>query len=540
VASVIKEPSRSGSASGESFRAETYKKTATLLAPSVDPIDQEALDYTLGNCPLKTLKENGEFFIRGVKYTLVPRTQGGYIGGGAFGKVWRAERDPHAPFHDIRTHESDVASRLLNLPECCVKVFRVESSKFPNACSAEDARRELQLHSRAGYYVQGVMTILGFTPIPSGSNEGPVRIAARWIEETETPGFIGEIPCEQTHWVVMAVEVARRGNLRKWTSPLTQHGRTLLSANEAIQKQNPELDSVALLKRLARIPAESVLGALGPGNEVLAKALMWRLLKQVERLHAHGVLHLDIKPENITMNESWEVCIIDFGHARPANDPSLATLSRFGTRGFRSIQPGACEKADVFSLGMTLYCMLVSSENVFFVEYAYEKLVAAYGNGGDNAYTHVLTLLKEIEQSLEPGHPYRPRMMPSELSAQLLARMVCSDPKSRPSVNECLEDPWFKAAGSIDFKDDGTFKNLVLECLRRTGRTVDSFGYYREETENERIQLNSLTNSNIASSIGDDEVASHHKRSRDVLKVDGLVVQEDSSNYKKIKPLLGN
>ena len=69
---------------------------------------------------------------------------------------------------------------------------------------------------------------------------------------------------------------------------------------------------------------------------------------------------------------------------------------------------------------------------------------------------------------------------------------------------------------------------------------MDSFGYYREETENERIQLNSLTNSNIASSIGDDEVASHQKRSRDVLKVDGLVVQEDSSNYKKIKPLLGN
>ena len=91
-------------------------------------------------------------------------------------------------------------------------------------------------------------------------------------------------------------------------------------------------------------------------------------------------------------------------------------------------------------------------------------------------------------------------------------------------------------ASEIDFKDDETFKNLVLDCLHRTGRTVDSFGYYREETEKERIQLNSLTNSSIVNSVCDDEGASQ-KRPRDVLKVDGLVVQKQPS--KKSRPLMG-
>ena len=163
----------------------------------------------------------------------------------------------------------------------------------------------------------------------------PVKIHERWVEDVNstTPGFIGGTPCKETNWVVMAVEVARRGNLRKWTSPLCKKGSSLLSPSEELMMQSPASSDSEILSKLAATETQSVVMAMGEGDETLARGLMHRLLKQIDRLHAHGVLHLDLKPDNITMNELWEICIIDFGHARPITDPSLPTLTAYGSPG---------------------------------------------------------------------------------------------------------------------------------------------------------------------------------------------------------------
>ena len=95
----------------------------------------------LENRALSHLDADGVFYIRGVRYAMVSKDEGGYIGV-VYGKVWLAKRDADAPMHDLRFHERDLVSELLNRPEICVKVFRVEKVKVPEVLQALGTQEE--------------------------------------------------------------------------------------------------------------------------------------------------------------------------------------------------------------------------------------------------------------------------------------------------------------------------------------------------------------------------------------------------------------
>ena len=215
---------KQGSSAQLSYATETHDRAQRLRAPVTDPIDAEAFPYQRGNPPLTELKSDGRFFIRGVEYRLINKSiaDGGYLGGGAFGKVWKAERVDgqvrccaasavlawHCvlslfatltqssvlsfpqPLHDVRDRH-DRVSPLLNKRYICAKLFQCSENV---SCKAPDARREMQMQARANYYVPGVMAVLAITPIAHGSLEGPVTLApdAEWgaLQGARTPVFL--------------------------------------------------------------------------------------------------------------------------------------------------------------------------------------------------------------------------------------------------------------------------------------------------------------------------------------------------------------
>src|SRR5688572_9010936 len=80
--------------------------------------------------------------------------------------------------------------------------------------------------------------------------------------------------------------------------------------------------------------------------------------------HAHraGVVHLDVKPDNLIVDDTGVVKVLDFGIARVLSNNAFATRHVVGTLRYMSPEQIAGEpldhRSDVFSLGCSLYEML--------------------------------------------------------------------------------------------------------------------------------------------------------------------------------------
>ncbi|MCD4657589.1 MAG: protein kinase [Planctomycetes bacterium] len=87
-------------------------------------------------------------------------------------------------------------------------------------------------------------------------------------------------------------------------------------------------------------------------------------LKGLEEAHKNGIIHRDIKPDNILINREGVIKIADFGLARgnTSRDDLTMTGQLFGTPAFMSLEQWEGEKldkrTDIYSIGATFYNLL--------------------------------------------------------------------------------------------------------------------------------------------------------------------------------------
>src|SRR5215203_867933 len=128
-------------------------------------------------------------------------------------------------------------------------------------------------------------------------------------------------------------------------------GEALFDGRDAsyiVMEYVPGGDLKALIDQRGRLSGSELVGL---GDEVCAG---------LAHAHEHGVIHRDIKPHNILLDENGHAKVTDFGIAR-ALDTTQATRtgSFLGTALYSSPEQLQGEKAtpksDVYSLGATLY-----------------------------------------------------------------------------------------------------------------------------------------------------------------------------------------
>jgi serine/threonine-protein kinase len=100
-------------------------------------------------------------------------------------------------------------------------------------------------------------------------------------------------------------------------------------------------------------------GALDPG---MATGVALQIADALSEAHENGVIHRDIKPQNVLVTRTGDVKVTDFGIARAAAAPLTSTSAILGTAGYMSPEQAMGEQvgpqSDLYSLGVVLYEML--------------------------------------------------------------------------------------------------------------------------------------------------------------------------------------
>lgn len=96
----------------------------------------------------------------------------------------------------------------------------------------------------------------------------------------------------------------------------------------------------------------------------MLRKMLRESIKGLHYLHSHGIIHRDIKPQNLLINNSGNIMIADFGVSVIMKNSDILT-STDGTYYFmapevldkdKSISGYSGKSADIWSLGITLYC----------------------------------------------------------------------------------------------------------------------------------------------------------------------------------------
>lgn len=153
-----------------------------------------------------------------------------------------------------------------------------------------------------------------------------------------------------------------------------------------------------------------------------------QFLSGLNNIHSKGLLHFDIKPDNILISETDEALLSDFGFAKNMDDDGFATPEatyRFHLPPESALTRDFNNSADIYQVGLTLYRLLVGLESL-------QQQQAAYANGAELARAQRMETYPDLTQI--------PRHVPKKLKT-IIKKCLRYDPDSRyQSVMDLLND----------------------------------------------------------------------------------------------------
>ncbi|CAM5113233.1 unnamed protein product [Natator depressus] len=165
-------------------------------------------------------------------------------------------------------------------------------------------------------------------------------------------------------------------------------------------------------------------------SEVEVRDYLWQILSAVEFLHAHHILHLDLRSENMIITEPNLLKLLDFGNAQFYMPDRVITMDRC-TDYAETMAPellseqGALPQTDIWAVGITAFIML-SADYPLSSDVACDFLrIAKKGK----------VKLTRCYAGLSGG------------AVTFLQSTLCANPWGRPSVAECLQAPWLQETG---------------------------------------------------------------------------------------------
>lgn len=117
---------------------------------------------------------------------------------------------------------------------------------------------------------------------------------------------------------------------------------------------------------LGKTLQKHITGLQEPMRETFIRSVFILLLNGLREVHAHKILHLDLKPSNIYIRADGSPVLIDFGAARQALTEDLFLVSPMYTPGFAAPEQYNQRDrlgpwTDIYSVGATLYACIAKA-----------------------------------------------------------------------------------------------------------------------------------------------------------------------------------
>ncbi|CAL8069740.1 unnamed protein product [Calicophoron daubneyi] len=188
-------------------------------------------------------------------------------------------------------------------------------------------------------------------------------------------------------------------------------------------------------------------------SEEEASNFVEQILLGVQHMHSLGVVHLDLKPENIMIEdlECRKIKIIDFGLARLLN-PNEIFQDMAGTPEFCAPEIVNFDPitfaTDMWAIGVITYILLTGIS-----PFAGDSQIETFQNILDCVVDYTR---EEIQEA-------------TELAKDFIRRLLVKNPRKRATVSECLQHPWIKPCDKIQKKSrqGSLIRKANLDGLRQ-------------------------------------------------------------------------
>ncbi len=167
-------------------------------------------------------------------------------------------------------------------------------------------------------------------------------------------------------------------------------------------------------------------------EEKFSRRLFLQLVKGLQACHDNGVVHRDLKPDNLMMDSEWSLKLADFGFSKIVKKNSKCK-TYLGTESYMSPEVIARKqydgvRSDIFSLGVILFILVngvppmgKATRSDPYYSYIYNNNTTGY--------------LNKIK-------PYVTKC--SDEFKDLFIKLISVDPEQRPLTEEILDHPWLK------------------------------------------------------------------------------------------------
>jgi tetratricopeptide (TPR) repeat protein len=283
----------------------------------------------------------------------------------------------------------------------------------------------------------------------NGLSLDQVLVELRRMREADVGGTRATAEQAASPYVGFASGMARALSSAGFNSP----GRVSVAQSAAGVASDEPVDEAKSLAAasLPRVAERSSSSADGHYYRSVARIGM-QAAEALEYAHEHGVLHRDVKPSNLLLDDQGTAWVTDFGLAKLSSSDALThTGELVGT--LRYLPPErwegrSDERSDIFSLGATLYEMLT-------LEPAFDS--------SDR---------RQVIEHMTRGTPPAPRSIDSRIPRDLetiVLKAMAPDPRSRyASAGELADDlRRFLAAEPIRARRVRLVERALLWARRR-------------------------------------------------------------------------